>query len=210
MIRNHTLAHFTITAILCILASDVRATPLFSATSETKSTDISAFTKWTSTLTRHPHHFEQLTAQCITHKNCKKQDWEDQLQTLKTKSTIQQIKGINHYINQAPYVKDIVNWGMEDYWETLFEFFTRNGDCEDYAIAKYLSLKKLGFDTANLRIVVLNDDNLGVLHSVLAVYEGSDVYILDNQIKTVLKDTRIHHYTPIYSINETAWWRHLP
>ena len=132
------------------------------------------------------------------------------LTDLKGRPRIAQIKSVNRYMNEISYVKDIVNWGMEDYWETLFEFFTRNGDCEDYAIAKYLSLKKLGFTQDQLRIVVLNDSNLKILHSVLAVYEGGKVYILDNQIKNVLEDKRIHHYEPIYSINETAWWRHLP
>jgi len=189
---------------------DMAEARLFSHSSETKSTDISAFTKWTKVLKRHPSHLRKLSAKCSGNARCKKQHWEDALAGFKGKSKVDQIKAVNRYMNKTPYVRDIVNWGMEDYWETLFEFFTRNGDCEDYAIAKYVSLKKLGFDTKKMRVVILNDRNLGVLHAVLVVYEGGKRYILDNQIKTVLTDNRIHHYKPIYSINEYAWWRHLP
>ncbi|MBM3489300.1 MAG: hypothetical protein FJX68_02450 [Alphaproteobacteria bacterium] len=34
--------------------------------------------------------------------------------------------------------------GVEDYWATLAEFFDKHGDREDYAIAKYLTLKAAG------------------------------------------------------------------
>lgn len=206
----NTLPLLACTLVLWTAGADAQASRLFDATSEKESTDISAFTKWTKTLDRQPAHLEKLQAQCVGKKTCKKSDWEAALASFAGQSRKQQIRSVNRYINKTPYVQDIVNWGMEDYWETLFEFFTRNGDCEDYAMAKYFSLKQMGFDPKNLRIVILNDNNLRVLHAVLAVYEGDKVYILDNQIKTVLEDQRIHHYKPIYSINEYAWWRHLP
>lgn len=197
-------------AMLTLTAPNAQAGRLLSTSNETKSTDIAAFTKWTKLLARQPAHLKKLANKCAGDSACKKKHWEDALDEMRGKSRSEQIKAVNSYMNQTPYIQDIVNWGVEDYWATLFEFFTRNGDCEDYAIAKYLSLKKLGFDEDDLRIVILQDHNLGVIHAVLAVYEGGHRYILDNQIKTVLKDTRIHHYQPIYSINQQAWWRHLP
>lgn len=186
------------------------AAKMFNTHSETRSTDTSAFVKWTGVLKRQVPHLKKLERQCEGNEQCKKNHWENTLEKLQGKSRTEQMKAVNRYMNETPYIQDIVNWGMEDYWATLFEFFTKNGDCEDYAIAKYLSLKKLGFNEDDLRIVILNDRNLGVIHSVLAVYDGGKRYILDNQIKTVLQDTRIHHYQPLYSINEKAWWRHLP
>lgn len=111
-------------------------------------------------------------------------------------------------MNQARYITDIVNWGTSDYWAIPYEFFVRHGDCEDYAIAKFMTLRAAGFSQDNMRIVVLNDENLRIMHAVLAVYVGEEIYILDNQIKRMVSHRSIHHYTPIYSINETRWWRH--
>lgn len=195
---------------MCFSSGEVMAKPLFNASNEKRSTDISAFNKWTGVLRRHTPDLRKLEKPCASDTSCKKNDWEEALKAIESKGDVDKLKAVNAYVNETKYVQDIVNWGMEDYWATLFEFFTRNGDCEDYAIAKYMSLKKLGFSEDDMRIVILQDHNLGVLHAVLAVYESDGVYILDNQIKTVLKDKRIHHYQPIYSINEHAWWRHLP
>ncbi len=190
-------------------SSHAQAMNLFRS-SEKQFTDITPFTKWTGVLKRQPKHFKKLEAKCGANKDCKKRDWEAMLERAKGKSRTEQLKMVNAYLNASPYIQDIANWGMEDYWETLFEFFTRNGDCEDYSIAKYVSLKRLGFDKDQMRIVILRDNNLRIMHAVLAVREGGNTYILDNQIKQVLQDTRIRHYEPIYSINEYAWWRHLP
>jgi hypothetical protein len=32
--------------------------------------------------------------------------------------------------------------------------------------------------------------------------------LLDNQISDVVPASVVHHYKPIYSINEKAWWLH--
>lgn len=157
-----------------------------------------------------PEHFEKFQQQCANNTQCDKQSWEVFLHNLQGQPRLQQVQQVNSYINNSHYVRDMVNWGAEDYWETVFEFFNRRGDCEDYAIAKYFSLKKLGFTEDMLRIVVLNDANLGVLHSVLAVYVDGRIYILDNQTQAVLEDKQIHHYQPIYAINAKAWWRYIP
>ncbi|MSO65276.1 MAG: hypothetical protein EXQ85_05675 [Alphaproteobacteria bacterium] len=88
------------------------------------------------------------------------------------------------------------------------EFFSRFGGCEDFAIAKYLSLASAGFDTAKLRVVVVQDLNLKGQHAVLAVEFDGKSWILDNQIKQVIEADKIKHYRPIYSVNDQAWWLH--
>ena len=119
------------------------------------------------------------------------------------------ITGVNHFLNKKDYIVDPINWGLKDYWATPRQFNRKNGDCEDYAIAKYLSLKALGIPEMQMRIVVLNDLNLELLHAVLAVYDTTgNIYILDNQIPHVMKHNDIHHYEPVYSINEHLWWKH--
>ena len=86
------------------------------------------------------------------------------------------------------------------------EFFVHDGNCHDYAIAKYISLRLLGFDEEKLRIVALNDLNLRVGHAVLVVIQGDKDLVLDNQVPQVVDSSTIHHYQPIYAVNETAWW----
>jgi predicted transglutaminase-like cysteine proteinase len=113
-------------------------------------------------------------------------------------------------MNRKRYVIDPTNYGVPDYWASPVQFLHLNGDCEDYAIAKYLALRELGYDDEELRVVVLDDLNLGVAHAVLAVYSDDDVLILDNQIDTVVSANVIRHYRPIYSVNERHWWLHRP
>jgi predicted transglutaminase-like cysteine proteinase len=117
-----------------------------------------------------------------------------------------QLKSVNLYLNAAPYITDIVNWGVSDYWETWLEFVFRSGDCEDYAIAKYMTLKALGWPPADMRVVIVQDENLNVAHAVLAVKRGSKTFILDNQVEATLPDTAIRHYRPFYSVNDSGFW----
>jgi predicted transglutaminase-like cysteine proteinase len=56
---------------------------------------------------------------------------------------------------------------------------------------------------------VLQDTNLRVPHAVLAVANGEDILILDNQIQQVISHHDIVHYAPVYSIGEHDWWIHL-
>lgn len=118
------------------------------------------------------------------------------------------LNAVNLYINRTSYIVDPVNWGVPDYWSTPDEFFLRSGDCEDYAISKFVTLKRLGVDTEKMRLVVLQDENLRAAHAVLAVELDGTYHILDNQVDTVLTHDKILHYRPVYSINETGWWLH--
>ena len=99
---------------------------------------------------------------------------------------------------------------IEDYWAAPGEFLVQNGDCEDYAIIKILSLKYLGIDEDRMRVVVVQDTNQRIAHAVVSLNRGNDILILDNQIKEVISHKYIYHYVPVYSINEKSWWMHLP
>ncbi|MBL4895160.1 MAG: transglutaminase-like cysteine peptidase, partial [Emcibacter sp.] len=143
-----------------------------------------------------------------TEQKCYRKVWLDLLDFLKDKPADRQIAEINIHMNKAPYITDIINWGVSDYWASLRQFFKKDGDCEDYAIAKYMSLKKLGFDADMMRIVVVQDTNLDIPHAVLVVSLNGTRLILDNQISYVAKEKAVLHYRPYYSINEKAWWLH--
>jgi len=90
---------------------------------------------------------------------------------------------------------------------------SRFGDCEDYAIVKYLSLRILGFRESELRVVAVKDLNLKVGHAILMVIvkdkkKKKRYFVLDNQIKKVVEAKKTRHYQPVFSINKNFWWRH--
>ena len=115
---------------------------------------------------------------------------------------------VNRFANYAPYVTDPVNYGVPDYWATPIQFLNKDGDCEDYAIIKFMSLRALGFDNDQMRVVVLLDMNLNAGHAVLIVYLDGTAWLLDNQVRDVVRADVVHHYHALYSVNETTWWLH--
>ena len=100
-------------------------------------------------------------------------------------------------------------WGKADYWVWPNLFLKKSGDCEDYAIVKYFTLKELGMDTDKLRIVVLRDTLRRLSHAVLAVYMDNDIVILDNISNAILPQGRLRHYVPQFSFNEKSRWAHM-
>ena len=185
--------------------------PSYFGTSEVESTRIAAFTKWTGMLARfHGEEAADEATACTPTpiRPCFHADWLKLLASLRNRPVVEQLDTVNRTMNRHPYITDPVNWGVPDYWATPDQFFRKDGDCEDYAIAKYLSLRRLGFSADDLRVVVLQDLNLGVPHAVLIVFVKGRAMLLDNQISDVIPASAVHHYKPIYSINEKAWWFH--
>jgi len=151
----------------------------------------------------------QIDSKHNDHYVCNKSLWMKIKLLPKNSTILDKLKLINKIVNEEKYIIDPINWNMADYWATPNQFSIKDGDCEDYAISKYMILKNIGFPKESMRVVILNDENLEILHAVLAVYtEDGKIYILDNQISSVLEDREIHHYRPIYSINELYWWKH--
>jgi len=195
----------------CLWAAASHATGLFGSSERETNGGFDKFPKWTGMLDRHPRDLATMEKGCEGKGDaCLYGKWQRFLDSVRSATRSEQIRRVNAFHNENPYIEDSINWGMRDYWETVYEFFLKHGDCEDYAISKYMSLKALGFEEDDLRIVVLNDTNLRVLHSVLAVYDDGEIYILDNQIKSVIAHSKIRHYQPVFSINQRAWWRHTP
>jgi predicted transglutaminase-like cysteine proteinase len=185
--------------------------PLF-GTLEAQSDNITLFPKWTGMLARHATEKPLMEEPCgdRPRRPCELRNWSAFLDSVRPQSRRAQLDAVNRHMNRKRYVIDPTNYGVPDYWATPIQFLHLNGDCEDYAIAKYLSLRDLGFDGDDLRIVVLDDLNLGIAHAVLAVYLDNDIFILDNQIDAVVSADVIRHYRPIYSVNERHWWLHRP
>lgn len=121
----------------------------------------------------------------------------------------QTLKKINDFFNQVPYATDQQLWGVEDYWATPVEMLgIYGGDCEDYVIAKYLSLKELGIPIERLRMTYVKAIELGEAHMVLAYYArpDSDPLILDNLIGEIRPASTRTDLEPVYSFNDDDLW----
>jgi predicted transglutaminase-like cysteine proteinase len=136
--------------------------------------------------------------------------WRRMLAAAQAKNDMEKLKTVNRFFNQWPYRLDREIYGAADHWATPEEFMTHSGDCEDFGIAKYFTLRQLGLTAGQLRLVVVRDRIRGIGHAVLAVYLDDTVYILDNLTDQVLPHTRYRHYRPQYSVNEIQAWAHLP
>lgn len=173
--------------------------------------NLDIFPQWLSVLERHiKENVPEGRCQTRSLDTCHVKRWHEFLGSIRSLPALDQIRRVNEFANQQQYVLDIENYGVEDYWATPKQFLYKNGDCEDYAITKLLSLKQLGFDISRMRIVVLQDTNLRIPHAVLAVDVKGDILIMDNQIEEVISHQHIVHYVPIYSVNEKQWWMYLP
>lgn len=174
-------------------------------------TGIDRFPQWIQVLERHLLE-DRPDGDCTETRfnRCHLQAWQAFLESIRDLPRERQLQAVNRYANHKTYVLDIDNYGIEDYWADAREFHDNGGDCEDYAITKLFSLRWLGFPMQQLRVVVLQDTNLRIPHAILAVADGDDIRILDNQIEEVVSHHQIVHYAPVYSINEQGWWIHLP
>ena len=178
---------------------------------ENERSNLDLFPQWLSVLERNiRQHTPEGNCESRRLDQCHLKNWLSFLKEIKSLPKLEQVKKINYYANKHDYILDIDNYGMEDYWATPREFLYNNGDCEDYAITKMLSLKMLNFEMQHIRLVVLQDTNLRTPHAVLAVDTRNDTLIMDNQIDEVVSHKHILHYVPVYALNENKWWMFLP
>lgn len=185
--------------------------PMLFGYKESGHADLALFPQWLSVLRRHAQDdLKDKDCEASASGNCPMRNWQRFLSGIRGKPALEQIRSVNAYGNRKRYVLDIDNYGVNDYWETPREFLYNDGDCEDFAIFKYMSLRQLGFDPDSMRIVVLQDTNLRIPHAVLVVYIGGDALVLDSQAQEVISQKSITHYVPIFSINERHWWMHTP
>ncbi len=120
---------------------------------------------------------------------------------------------VNHFFNRVPGVPDQANWQQPDYWATPIELLASNGgDCEDYALAKYFTLKALGVPIERLRITYvlawIAREQRMESHMVLAYYPtpDADPLILDNLDPQIKPAAERPDLKPIMSFNADGLW----
>lgn len=125
---------------------------------------------------------------------------------VKAKAGMAQIEEAHRGINAAiHYVSDLAQFGVPDRWSSaLASFATSKGDCEDYAIAKYVVLQQAGFSQDDLRIVLVRDRRVQQDHAVLAVHLDDRWLILDNRWSRVVSDSEARNLVPLFALNQTG------
>jgi predicted transglutaminase-like cysteine proteinase len=117
---------------------------------------------------------------------------------------------VNDFMNRTRFLNDIDHWGKEDYWATPIEFLsTDGGDCEDFSIAKYFTLRALGVSDDKLRITYVKELVIyNQAHMVLAYFTTPDAepLVLDNINKTIQPASTRTDLLPVYSFNGSGLW----
>ncbi len=137
------------------------------------------------------------------------QGWLALLQTLRGESPLMQLELVNAFANKQPYTgKREQGMYAMDQWQDPASFFLQGGDCEDYAIAKYVSLRALGFHPERLRVVIGTHRKTGAYHANLAVLLNNDIIVLDNPDTLLKAHMDLKDFKPLYSFNENQIWFH--
>ncbi|MBS3935768.1 MAG: transglutaminase-like cysteine peptidase [Sulfuritalea sp.] len=142
--------------------------------------------------------------------------WQEMMLSAQSLSEADKVRRVNEFFNRRiQFGEDQAIWGVNDYWATPLEFMGRGiGDCEDFSIAKYFSLRSLGVPLESLRITYVRAriggprSEITQAHMVLAYYEEptGEPLILDNLITEVRPASRRGDLMPIFSFNSEGLW----
>jgi predicted transglutaminase-like cysteine proteinase len=126
------------------------------------------------------------------------------ISAVKSRSGRDQLDEVNRGVNQAiRYMTDSAQYGVVDRWSApLATFATGKGDCEDYAIAKYVALSEAGFSPKDLRLVLVRDRAIRQDHAVLAARLDDRWIILDSRRSDLIDDSDVRNLTPMFAIND--------
>lgn len=132
------------------------------------------------------------------------------LTTPKELSDLEKLNAVNNFFNSnLLFMNDIDLWLKEDYWATPLEALSIGaGDCEDYSIAKYFTLKYLGVDEDKLRITYVKAIEIDQAHMVLTYFENKRAIplVLDNLDAEIKPANLRKDLVPVYSFNGEGLW----
>ncbi len=122
----------------------------------------------------------------------------------------EKLERINSFFNKKiVFVNDTDIYGVKDYWATPVEFLSRGaGDCEDFAIAKYFSLKIMGVSEEKLRIAYVKALQQNIFHMVMLYYSdpAAEPLILDNLVDSIRPASERRDLLPIFTFNGAGLW----
>jgi len=139
--------------------------------------------------------------------------WQENVTTLGGLTVQEQLAAVNQFFNQRVRWKtDLEIYGAEDFWATPAETLGRGtGDCEDFTIAKYATLRHLGVPAEQLRLTYVQlkvTNTRSQAHMVLAWYPSPNTtpLILDNANPRILPASQRRDLQPIFSFNSEELW----
>ncbi|MEW6691534.1 MAG: transglutaminase-like cysteine peptidase [Pseudomonadota bacterium] len=135
--------------------------------------------------------------------------WQQLLDSSAGLAEMDKLREVNRFFNRLAFVSDREHWGREDYWATPLEFLgSGGGDCEDFAVAKYFSLKALGVPVDRLRLTYVKAVQLNEAHMVLTYYPepSAEPLVLDNLVPDIRLASGRRDLVPVYSFNADGLW----
>lgn len=142
--------------------------------------------------------------------------WRQMLSEAEKSAEEERVQTVNDFFNQRTlFVEDAEIWNLPDYWATPLETLGRGqGDCEDFTIAKYLSLKLLGVAPEKLRLTYVKariggrHSRISRAHMVLSYYPtpDSEPLILDNLISDIRPASQRPDLFPVFSFSSENLW----
>lgn len=114
------------------------------------------------------------------------------------------LEKVNDFFNDIKYASDQTVYSTSDYWANPYEFLAKDkGDCEDYAIAKYLALEYLGVPTSKMFLSYVRVKSSNEAHMVLTYFEtpSSEPLVLDNLRKTIQPASKRDDLIPVFNFN---------
>ncbi|MBB1520043.1 transglutaminase-like cysteine peptidase [Aquipseudomonas guryensis] len=131
--------------------------------------------------------------------------WQNLLQQPGNQDELAMLETVNRFINRSVvHAEDTELWGEADYWATPLETLSRGrGDCEDFAIAKYFSLVRMGMPSAKMRLTFVKALQRQQAHMVLAYYPSpsAEPLILDNLQQQIRPASQRRDLLPVYAFN---------
>jgi len=125
----------------------------------------------------------------------------------------QKLTRVNTFFNRLiRFESDLVVWNQADYWATPLELIGKGaGDCEDFVIAKYITLKLMGVHDEQLRLIyvrALSGSSVSEAHMVLGFYAQptAEPMVLDNLISSVRPASQRSDLVPVFSFNAAGLW----
>lgn len=111
-----------------------------------------------------------------------------------------QLGWVNRAVNLSIRpMSDWAQYGYAQFWASPLQTLSSEaGDCKDYAIVKYVALRKLGIPTDDLRLVIVRDSVRQAEHEVVAVRHQNSWLILDNLTMSILDARQVAHYDPLF------------
>lgn len=114
------------------------------------------------------------------------------------------IVGVNAAINSAVrYTSDYARHGVPDHWSApLATLASGQGDCEDYAIAKFVALREAGVPAADLRLLLVRDLMSRQDHAVLAARHDGRWLVMDNRWDALMEPDALARFMPLFALDD--------